>query len=319
MFDVPVVRYRFDLVAESELHFPKYAGSMWRGAFGQALKQTVCVTRQPECHDCLLQRSCVYSQVFATPAGLAPLLEKGDAAPHPYIWHPHATSGAHYQTGDTFSVQLTLLGAAIAALPYMIHSVQVMGQRGLGKTEGRYALQCVWQEQTLGLGDEQVIYAPTTQPLQPLAMNPVQIPVAPQAIRIEFHTPFRAKREGRLMRGNEFAFRPFFMHLVRRCSLLQVQYVAEYTNPDDAFYRTLRMEADAVSVEKQAWRWFEWSRYSNRQQRRVDMDGLLGSFELHGETWQRFWPWLWWGQWLLVGKGAVMGLGQYTVTVLEGG
>jgi len=317
VFNVPVVRYRFELLAETALHFPRYAGSMWRGAFGQALKRTVCVTRQPECQGCLLERSCVYSQIFATPAGSAPLLEKGDAAPHPYIWHPHTTSGAHYQAGDRFSVSLTLIGSALAALPYLIHSVQVMGESGLGKVQGRFALLRVWQEVHLGLKDEAIIYAPGQQALYALPSTSPRIPEPPTGIRLEFHTPFRAKRDGCLMGVKQFAFRPLLMHLVRRCSLLQAQHAPDAVAFEADFYKKLRTAAESVPIEQLQLQWFEWSRYSNRQQRLVEMGGLLGSFELKGEAWRAFWPWLWWGQYLLVGKGAVMGMGEYQITPLD--
>ena len=57
---------------------------------------------------------------------------------------------------------------------------------------------------------------------------------------------------------------------------------------------------------------YHWERYSNRQQTKIQMDGLLGSFEIPaGEALAAFWPWLWLGQWLHAGKGVVMGMGEY--------
>jgi CRISPR/Cas system endoribonuclease Cas6 (RAMP superfamily) len=61
-------------------------------------------------------------------------------------------------------------------------------------------------------------------------------------------------------------------------------------------------------------RWHEWSRYSSRQQTKVQMGGLMGSFALPVDALADFWPWLWLGQWVQVGKGTVMGMGEYVLT-----
>jgi len=142
-FNLPIARYRLTLRALTPIQFPAYAGSTWRGAFGHALRRTVCITREPDCRQCLLWRSCVYSQVFETPAGQGPLLEKINAAPHPYIMQPLATSGRQYAPGEVFVLELSLLGAAIGHLPYLIHAMQQVGERGIGKGDGRYALVAV--------------------------------------------------------------------------------------------------------------------------------------------------------------------------------
>ena len=41
-----------------------YLGSAWRGAFGHALKQSLCVTGLPDCGTCALLHSCPYPFIF---------------------------------------------------------------------------------------------------------------------------------------------------------------------------------------------------------------------------------------------------------------
>ena len=161
-FQLPIARYRFTFQAETLVRFPPYSGSTWRGAFGHALRQTVCVTREPSCAGCLLRRSCVYSYVFETVAEQEPMLAKIETAPHPYIVQPLATSGQYYQTGDLFDVDFTLMGKAIEHLPYLIHALTRVGQRGVGKQAGQAQLIRVEQEHTLGSNNWQRIYTPTT-------------------------------------------------------------------------------------------------------------------------------------------------------------
>lgn len=306
-FRLPIARYRFAFRAQTPIQFPAYAGSTWRGAFGHALRRTVCVTREPQCERCLLWRSCVYSQVFETPAGQGPLLEKINAAPHPYILHPLATSGKSYAPGEDFHLRLTLLGGAITHLPYLIHALQQVGERGIGKHDGRYALLAVEQETTVGGGEWVSAYTPGSG-LQALPGSTPTVPALPEAVRLRLHTPFRLLQEGSPVHGGRFTFQLFFNTLMRRLSLLHAFHAGEELTAD---FKALSQQAAALPLLEPQLRWHEWSRYSNRQQTKVQMGGLLGDFGLPVGHLAEFWPWLWLGQWVHAGKGAVMGMGGY--------
>jgi hypothetical protein len=56
---LPLRRTRLVLVACGAGRFPAFPGSAWRGAFGHALKRTVCVMRLRPCAGCPLERSCI--------------------------------------------------------------------------------------------------------------------------------------------------------------------------------------------------------------------------------------------------------------------
>jgi tetratricopeptide (TPR) repeat protein len=75
----------------------------------------------------------------------------------------------------------------------------------------------------------------------------------------------------------------------------------------------LRELARSTRVTRQELKWQDWTRYSNRQQRKIPMGGVVGSYTLETAGLEPLWPLLWAGQWAHVGKGAVMGLGRYTV------
>lgn len=306
-FQLTVARYRLGFRAETLVQFPAYAGSTWRGAFGKALRRTVCITREPACRGCLLWRSCVYSQVFETPAGQEPLLEKVSTAPHPYILHPLATSGQQYEPGQTFSLRLTLLGKSTEHLPYLIHALQQAGERGLGKQDGKVSLQQVEQESAPGNADWQLIHTPGGS-LQALPGSIPLIPPLPPQVRIEFRTPYRSVHHGKLVRSGRFAFQPFISTLTRRISLLHAYHAGVELEAD---YPQLTQQAAAIPLLEPDLRWHEWARYSSRQQSKVQMGGLLGGFGLPMEALEPYWPWLWLGQWVNTGKGAVMGMGEY--------
>lgn len=306
-FSLPIARYRFTLRALTPIQFPAYAGSTWRGAFGHALRRTVCITREPECTHCLLWRSCVYAQVFETPAGQGPLLEKVSAAPHPYILQPLATSGRQYAPGETLHLHLTLVGAAIGHLPYLIHALQQVGERGIGKGDGRYALLEVQQEAAPGSGEWATIHT-VGESLQALPGSVPVIPPLPDALRVVLRTPFRLLQEGTPIRSGRFTFQLFMKTLMLRLSLLHAFHAGVELSAD---FKALSQQAAGIPLLEPQLRWHEWSRYSNRQHSKVQMGGLVGEFGLPVEGLADFWPWLWLGQWVHAGKGAVMGMGEY--------
>ncbi len=312
-FSLPIARYRFHLQAETPITFPAYSGSTWRGAFGHALRRTVCVTREPTCQGCLLQRSCVYSYVFETPAGQEPLLGKIDTAPHPYVLNPLDTCGSEYAPGESLVVGLTLIGKAIEQLPYMIHALQQVGTKGIGKHDGQYRLQAVEQESVVSSSHWQTIYQDGAA-LQALPST-YTIPPAPTQgqVKITFITPYRALQDGKLMRRARFHYQPFMNQIIRRVSLLHALHAGQVLTPD---YKALSEHAASIPIQRSDLYWYEWARYSNRQQTKVQMGGLLGSFQVPAALLTDYWDWLWLGQWTHVGKGAVMGMGEYNLQLI---
>ncbi len=62
--------------------------------------------------------------------------------------------------------------------------------------------------------------------------------------------------------------------------------------------------------------WTTWARYSARQDRRMEWSGLVGTATYAGDL-APFWPYLVFGQWVHVGKGATFGLGAYRIEAID--
>ena len=101
--------------------------------------------------------------------------------------------------------------------------------------------------------------------------------------------------------------------LLRRLSLL-TYFFGE--TPLETNFAGLLRHAESIPIAKRALHWREWTRYSSRQNEKLQMGGLVGSFELAGADLDRFWPLLWLGQWTHAGKGCSMGLGRYVLEPL---
>lgn len=304
-----IARYHLTFQAVDPVRLPDYSGSAWRGAFGHALKQLVCVTREPACPSCLLYRSCTYPYLFETPPDPAVgKLRKYTAAPHPFVLSPDSANRGLIQSGTLVNLGLTLYGHGNRHLPYVIHALTQVGQRGIGKQGGRLVLQRV-EQANLDAGDWQEIYIPDGR-LAPLSTIIPAIPSCPRRITLILETPLRLKSEGHNLTPERFRFGIMFSHLLRRISLL----TAFHTDtPLETDFAALTRLARTIEVTEVKLRWHDWTRYSSRQDTLMQMGGLLGEVTFSGEGLDPFWPYLWLGQWTHVGKGTSMGLGKYRI------
>jgi hypothetical protein len=141
----PIGIYRFGFSAEETITLPPYAGSAWRGLFGHGLRRTVCVTRQPTCEGCLLVGSCIYSTLFESPPREAADRARYNAVPHPYLVRVDPLAPRDIEPGEFLDVGIHLFGSAVGALPYLVHAMGLVGERGIGRGHGRFRLGLVWQ------------------------------------------------------------------------------------------------------------------------------------------------------------------------------
>ncbi|MGB9880965.1 MAG: CRISPR system precrRNA processing endoribonuclease RAMP protein Cas6, partial [Anaerolineae bacterium] len=83
----------------------------------------------------------------------------------------------------------------------------------------------------------------------------------------------------------------------------------------DVDYGSLFSEAEKVKLVKNETVWVDWTRYSKRQQDKMFMGGFVGraTYRFNGLDPGIFLPYLILGEVTHVGKGAVFGLGKYTV------
>ena len=96
-------------------------------------------------------------------------------------------------------------------------------------------------------------------------------------------------------------------NLFRRLSSLSVFYGEEEL--DIKFHQYLE-QAKEVELAKDTTRWKSWYRYSNRQNKKIKMKGLVGEVAYQGDL-EPFLPYLILGQYTHVGKNTVFGLGNY--------
>ena len=311
----PLARFRFRLEAEDPIRLPDFPGSAWRGVLGHALRRTACVTRAPTCAGCLLSGTCVYSTLFETPADPA----TGDgyrALPHPYVLviDPRAPRGI--EPGAPFELGITLMGAALAQVPYLIHAMGLAGELGFGRARNRFTLTGVLRETVTGAHHWQAVYGARDgiyHPLEPALLIP---PPPPDGLHLDLVTPLRIKRDGHFIGARDLTAADLVQALYRRLRTL-----ARLQGGDPEGFDLHRAAAATPGLRLVPRRltWHDWTRYSTRQDRLMEFGGLIGALTLEGETLPDLWPAIWLGQWTHVGKGTAFGLGCYRVLPADWG
>ncbi len=134
--------------------------------------------------------------------------------------------------------------------------------------------------------------------------------VAPSGpVTIEFLTQTRLKHAGRFIRHPEFQV--VFRRLLGRLSSLARFHCG---TPLDIDFRGLIDEAASIQLVRNQTRWTKWERYSSRQDRRMEWEGIIGPATYKGDF-APFWKFLKFGELVHVGHGATFGLGQYRISV----
>ena len=305
-------RFRLEMVAIDRLRLPPYKGSTLRGAFGHAFKKLVCVKRDLDCSTCLIRDRCVYYYVFETPFGGEGEPRGYTFAPHPFVIEPPDGAQRIYEPETEFQVGLILVGRALDYLPYFIYAFEDMGRRGLGIGRGKAALKRVI---ALGSGEEQCIYQAETgqlKPDYPVCAGPPNGEDVGTRLRLRLCTPTRLKTEGHYASRLDFTL--LVRALLRRASDLARFHCGAELDLDYRYWVERAAYVQAVAAQLH---WHDWERYSQRQDRKIKLGGLVGEAEFAGE-WEPFMPLLRLGAAMHVGKGTGFGLGRYEIVRSQG-
>lgn len=328
---IPYLRMRFSLLAQRDSHLPFFKGSLLRGAFGHALRRTVCVMGpQQPCETCLLRRQCAYPQLFETfvEGEPPPFLRGLDTAPRPYVFEPFDQQ-QHYRAGESLCFDLLLFGKAIPLHPYAIYAVAQMASEGLGYKRFPFDLLKVeWQvidgkqqkeKSKAHKADDELDAASSPSEWRLLydgaSKRLLENPSPQQAsavtvhalsdVRLIFQTPTRLKFNNTLT--SEFSFRMLAFKMIRRVLELAHFHLPE-ANLDWEFHDLLTA-ANSVKIIRRQLQWVDWERRSNRQNTEMKMGGFVGEIALEGDL-TPFIHLLRTCEIVHVGKGAVFGNGK---------
>ncbi len=303
---LPVARLHFFSTAITPIDLPEYTGSAFRGSFGAAFKKICCASpNRQSCNACPFINDCAYAKIFESPHH-GQLSLQATNLPHPFVFEPPLFEQRQkIDAGGTFSCDMVLIGHGIDHLYHFVMVWLQMGKQGLGRGRGLFSLQTVANE------DKQLIFRTETghllRKLKMIDFDTFLHEKAPKTVTFHITTPLRITEAGQVCR--QLSFHTFFRNLLRRASLLAQLYAKQTWNLD---YQSILLYAHQIKIIAQKLQWYDWHRYSNRQQQRMPLGGLIGSFTVTGDL-QPFWPLLRLGTYLHIGKNTSFGMGKYNI------
>ncbi|MEW6617931.1 MAG: CRISPR system precrRNA processing endoribonuclease RAMP protein Cas6 [bacterium] len=306
---IHIASVMLNLKALEPIILPSYKGSTLRGGFGTAFKRVVCAIKDKECPDCLLKEKCVYSYIFETPPPKdTKIMRKYTSAPHPFVIEPPEEKRIGYKPGDEINFSLILIGKAIDYLPYFIYTFQELGKIGIGKDRGKFELEQV-------ACDGETIYDSKDKTLKSITPSTLSVgfdntydPFTLETLTLNFLTPTRILYDNHLT--IELNFEILLRQLLRRISLLY--YFHCNGDPSEWDFRRIIYKSKQVKTIKRMLDWYDWERYSARQDTRMKLGGFVGEITFEGNI-EPFIPLIKAGEVLHIGKGTSFGLGRYKV------
>jgi len=304
-------RFTFYIRFAEKPNLRGFLGSTIRGGLGHALKRVTCIDRTMACSDCTGRFQCPYFYIFETPPNPdSSMMRKYPRAPHPFVVEtPLSSDDSWNKAPHQLQFGLTLIGRAIDLLPSVVRAVEHLGiTSGLGRDRALYVLEKVETDgRTIYSVDRGVLsedYCVKTW--EELLRD---LPREARSVCFNLKTPLRLKYGGRLVKKLEFHM--VIRNLLRRLSALVYFHCGTEMHVD---FKGLIDSACAVRTDYDHTSWYDWKRYSARQDSSMKLGGLVGTIAFAGRI-SPFLPYLALGEHVHTGKNTSFGLGSYTMVV----
>lgn len=292
---------------------PPYEGSMIRGAFGRAFKESCCPFPHTDGSGCPLGVKCPYGYVFETspPEGMRGFA-KNKELPRPYLFEPPENTKTEYEKGETMRFGFTVVGWAAEYMPYFIFAFSKMGEVGIGKRGAKYALERVVARNPLSGESSEVFDGDVVRNVRlPVSWDDAERAAEamdPDRLKINFLTPTFVKFKGEVA-PEAPPFAALIQSLLIRLPMLSAVHCGEMWQED---FRSLVAQAGEVKTVRDHTTWASFRRHSSFKNRSEMLEGVVGEAEYAGPV-EEFLPLLKMGETTHVGKKVVFGLGRYRI------
>jgi len=292
---------------------PPYEGSMIRGAFGRAFKESCCPFPHTNGAGCPLGDKCPYGYVFETsPPEGARDFAKNREVPRPYVFEPPEETKMEYEPGERMRFGFTTVGRAADYMPYFIYAFSRMGEAGVGRRKARYELERVEAKNPLSGAREVVFEGGTVRNVRLPAVWNDAVTIAQdldgERLRLEFLTPTQVKYGGDVS-PEAPSFAALVQALLIRIPMLSAMHCGEVWR--EGFKGLVTRSREIETVRDQT-TWVSFRRYSSFKKKSEPLEGIAGCAEYEG-PFEEFLPLVTMGQLTHVGKRAVFGLGRYRI------
>lgn len=319
-----LARFEFRLAASSDCALPPLPGSTLRGAFGYDWKTIACAAEAGEERGkCLLATTCknpancLYAAFFEPLADAGKKLSAGQKdAPRPFIFEPPLMPSAVFgefpdirlKKDDYLTFGLTVFGRFNDYLPCITDAVKLAARRGFGAARREFTFSDI---AVLDKQGEKSPFGGQTQPaisLTDLVESRLETIDCRKPLTLRWLAPLRLRRTGELQTSLDFAefVKSLSLRLARLCELYGEAEI-EYD-----YQKLIEKSRRVRTVSSNLWR-LDFDRYSNKRERKMPQDGLLGEITFAGAEIIELLPLVVAGEFLHVGSGTSFGLGRYEI------
>jgi hypothetical protein len=294
-----LIRINVEIAADQSADWPHFAGSTLRGAFGRALREAACVTRQPQCEGCPVRKHCGYGVVFdpLPPAQtLHPSFRNGLPL---YVVQPPDIGAARLDTGMRQHFSIIFFPGSQQHLRLLEHVLARTVEYHLDRP-GRFKL--------VGVMSEEFEIPPVVESVMDPAGDDL-----PCAMALRWRTPFRVQQGGKPIADPRLLDARVFVRALRRRQLQWCQITGQPpTDPSPLIDAAAKCHLDTHNLH-----WHDMQRRNTMKNEKVPLGGLLGAMYLHGPQWaiRSLQPLLKLTECIHIGKETVMGLGQFSATL----
>jgi hypothetical protein len=227
--------------------------------------------------------------------------------PHPFVIEPPQTTQEHFVAGDLFDFDLLLFGFANGLIQYLVFAFEEMGRIGLGKLVGPRRAGFKLIRVT---ADSALVFDPADRIVRPghefdLPFKHVSASGDLELeITLSLETPLRLKFKNQF--SEDLPFHVLVRSMLRRISSLHNTFDEGEPRLD---YSGLIKRAENVRTVGSSLEWLDWARFSNRQQTRMQLGGLVGSVTFAGKL-EEYLDLIKYCEIVHIGKATTFGLGK---------
>ncbi|GHV08048.1 hypothetical protein AGMMS50229_15850 [Campylobacterota bacterium] len=255
-----------------------FLGSTLRGAFGYALKQIVCVNYKYKCAECLSNNSCLFYDFYEAKNS----------------YHKYRFSKPIGE--DNYDFAFYLYEGVCEKLPYILNAFYEMAANcGFGFEREKAAIKTI---SCNGV----VVYENDKFNMPAISPSKFEIKDISDRCRLQFITPLRMKADNLLLRSKP-TLEQILISIYNRLNSLKDIPLSRL--PFEPLYKEGKSEI----------RFTDFSRYSNRQQTKMQLGGIMGFVEYTAIDPNSF-ALLQLGEITGAGKQTVFGLGELKISAI---
>ncbi len=267
---IPYIKLNIEISFKNQVrHY--FIEALIRGALGHFSKKLVCINKDQPCENCILRDNCSFYTAFISDFRGELQFNDITTVPHPYLLYYQKT------TDNTGVIEIIFFNKLFHHIHCFIYTFIKMGEAGIGKDRNHFSIQKVIEAQTgENLFDAENLQFTTPAPQQ-FCLNG-HVREAADNIKIEFFSPLRLKSNKKFV--NEIEFARLIKSALIRLSLLS-QIYGQYDLRREQI-RDLLDQAEGVVKESEDLKLIKRLRYSQTQEKKMNMGGLVGSVVYQG-------------------------------------